>query len=96
MRFLSDNSLDWADGGQIPTRPSLRKTERFEKMSVQSAFAKQISFVQYQPRLPFIFEYQTEYGLAVEKILRGKASPEDALAAAEKRVNEIIKREATP
>jgi hypothetical protein len=32
----------------------------------------------------------------VEKILRGKASPEDALAAAEKRVNEIIKREATP
>ncbi|MCX6368553.1 MAG: ABC transporter substrate-binding protein [Armatimonadetes bacterium] len=96
MRFLSDNSLDWADGGQIPTRPSLRKTERFEKMAVQSAFAKQISFVQYQPRLPFIFEYQTEYNLAVEKILRGKASPEDALAAAEKRVNEIIKREATP
>ncbi|WP_309688433.1 ABC transporter substrate-binding protein [Armatimonas sp.] len=96
MRFLSDNSVDWAAGGQIPTRPSLRATPEFQAMAVQSAFAKQIPFVQYQPRLPFIFEYQTEYGLAVEKILRGKASPEEALAAAEKRVNEIIKREATP
>ena len=96
MRFLSDNSVDWAAGGQIPTRPSLRATPEFQAMAVQSAFAKQIPFVQYQPRLPFIFEYQTEYGLAVEKILRGKSSPEEALAAAEKRVNEIIKREATP
>ena len=96
MRFLSDHSVDWAAGGQIPTRPSLRATPEFQAMAVQSAFARQIPFVQYQPRLPFIFEYQTEYGLAVEKILRGKASPEEALAVAEKRINEIIKREATP
>lgn len=94
MRFLSDNSLDWADGGQIPTRPSLRNTPRFQAMAVQSAFAKQVPIVRYHPQVPFIFEYLTEYNLAMEKILRGRATPEDALGAAEKRVNEILAREA--
>lgn len=94
MRFLSDNSVAWAAGGQIPTRPSLRATAEFEQMPVQSAFARQIPFVRYEPQLPFIFEYLTEYNLAVEKILRGRATPEEALGAAEKRVNAIIAREA--
>jgi multiple sugar transport system substrate-binding protein len=94
MTFLSENSLDWADGGQIPTRPSLRATPRFAAMGVQSAFATQVPFVNYQPQLPFIFEYLTEYNLAVEKILRGRATPEAALTAAEKNVNAILAREA--
>lgn len=94
MRFLSDNSVAWAAGGQIPTRPSLRATREFQQMAVQSAFARQIPFVRYQPQLPFIFEYLTEYNLAVEKILRGRASAQEALGAAERRVNEIIAREA--
>ncbi len=93
MRFLSDNSVEWAAGGQIPTRPSLRATPEFKKLTVPSAFATQIPFVKYQPQLPFIFEYLTEYNLAVEKILRGRASASDALGAAEKRINEIILRE---
>ena len=94
MRFLSENSVDWAAGGQIPTRPSLRATERFRQMPVQSAFASQIPFVRYLPRLPFVFEYQTEYNLAIEKILRGRATPEEALAIAEAHVNKILAREA--
>lgn len=94
MRFLSDNSVAWAAGGQIPTRPSLRATPEFEQMAVQSAFATQIPFVRYEPQLPFIFEYLTEYNLAVEKILRGRASAEEALSAAEKKVNSILAREA--
>ena len=94
MKFLSDNSIDWAEGGQIPTRPSLRAQPRFQALSIPNAFATQIPYVQYIPRLPFIFEYETEYGLAVENILRGKASPEEALKKAEDNVNVILAREA--
>jgi multiple sugar transport system substrate-binding protein len=94
MKFLSNNSIDWAAGGQIPTRPSLRAKQAFKDLTVPAAFAEQIPYVQYIPRLPFIFEYETEYGLAVEKILRGKASPEEALTLAEKNVNAILAREA--
>jgi len=96
MRFLSDNSLDWAEGGQVPTRPSLRDTRRFRAMTVQSAFARQIPIVRYMPQQPFVFEYLTEYDLAVEKILRGKQAPADALAAAQARVESIRRRESPP
>lgn len=95
MRFLSDNSLDWADGGQVPVRQSLRQSERFQKMAVQSQFARQVPYVKYLPQIPFIFEYETEYNLAVEKILKGEATAEEALAPAQKRVNEILEREAS-
>lgn len=96
MKFLSDNSIDWAAGGQIPTRPSIRATPEFKALTVPSAFAQQVPFVRYHPQLPFVFEYMTEYNLAVEKIVRGRAPAQEALAAAEKRVNEIMAREKAP
>lgn len=95
LQFLSENSLDWADGGQVPARKSLRTTPRFAAMPIQTAFAQQIPYLTYQPRIPFIFEYLTEFNLAVEKSLRGRTSPQEALAAAQTRINEIIQREAT-
>lgn len=93
IKYLSDNSLDWAAGGQIPTRPSRRASERFKEMTVQSAFARQISYVNYMPRLPFIFEFQTEFNLALEKALRNRNTPADALRVAEANINKILARD---
>jgi multiple sugar transport system substrate-binding protein len=93
MKFLSDNSLDWAAGGQIPVRRSLRAAPRFREMEVQSAFARQIPYLTYMPRLTYVFEFAREFNLAVEMAARGRASPGDALRAAEARVNQIIARE---
>lgn len=93
IKFLSDNSLDWAEGGQVPVRKSLRATPRFRAMSVQSAFARQIPYVVYLPRLPFIFEFQTEFDTAVEKALRGSVTPQAALDLAAANVNRVIARQ---
>jgi multiple sugar transport system substrate-binding protein len=93
MKFLSDNSLDWAAGGQIPVRKSLRHTPRFAGMSVQFAFARQIPYVSYFPRMTFILEFLREFDLALEMAGRGRMSPGSALQAAEDRVNQIIQRE---
>ena len=92
MRFLSDNSLDWAEGGQVPVRKSLRATPRFASMPIQSAFATQIPIVNYLPRLPFIFEFQTEYDTAMESALRGTLTPQAALQTATSNINAIIAR----
>jgi multiple sugar transport system substrate-binding protein len=92
VRFLSDNSLDWATGGQVPARRTLRETDRFSKMPVQHAFAEQLPYLIYSPQVPFIFEYQTEFGLAMEKILRGTSEPQAALHAAAIKINEVIER----
>lgn len=93
IKFLSDNSLDWAAGGQIPARTDLLHSTRFQKMPVQAAFSTQIPIVSYLPRLSFIFEFQTEFNTAVEKALRGSATPEQALATAEANINKVLARE---
>ena len=93
VRFLSDNSLDWALGGQVPVRKSLRDTERFRAMTVQHQFARQISFVEYMPRVPFIFEFYSEFDLAVERALRGRMPPGEALRIATENVNRVIERD---
>ena len=92
IKFLSDHSLDWAEGGQVPVRKSLRESDRFRAMYAQSEFAKQIPYVSYFPPTPFIFEYQTEFDLAVERALRGTMSAKDALAAANVNVQAAIDR----
>lgn len=93
MKFLSDNSLDWAEGGQVPVRKSLRNTERFKAMTVQSQFARQIPIVSYLPSLTFIFEFETELSNAIEKILRGTDSAQHSLDVASDNLNQIIARE---
>jgi multiple sugar transport system substrate-binding protein len=92
VKFLSDHSLDWAAGGQIPARRSLRDSARFRAMTVQAQFARQIPYVTYMPQLPFVFEFNTEFDYAVEKALRGSATPQQALDTATANVNKIIAR----
>src|SRR5690606_23956373 len=82
LGYLSDHTLDWAEGGQIPVRQSLRDSERFRAMPVQAEFARQIPYVEYMPSTPFTFEYQTEFDIACERVLRAAATPEVAIREA--------------
>jgi len=92
VKFISDNSLDWAAGGQVPVRKSLLNSERFSSMAIQNAFARQLPYIQYMPRVPFIGEFCGELDIATEKTLRGSMSAQEALDIATKRVNKAIKR----
>jgi len=92
IKFFSDNSLDWAASGQIPSRKSLRNTEEFRKMDVQYQFSKQVPYVAFQPHVPFVFEFASEFDVALEKALVGSASPKEALQTAVSNVNKVIER----
>lgn len=96
MKYLSDNSLDWAGAGQIPVRKSLRQTERFQKMTVQREFAKQIPYVQYFPQVPYIFEMLTEFDLGIERALRGRVPAEAALQDADRQIQKVLRRYREP
>lgn len=78
IKYLSDTTLDWAEGGQVPCRPSLRESERFKAMAVQSTFARHLPHIAYMPSTTYTFEYQTEFDLACERVLRHAATPEVA------------------
>jgi multiple sugar transport system substrate-binding protein len=92
VKFLSDNSLDWADAGQIPVRKSLRTSERFQGMTIQREFAKQIPYAAYFPAVPYNLEYINQWDQAVELILRGTETPQKALGRARVNIEKIMKR----
>lgn len=92
IRFLSDNSLDWAEGGQIPVRKDLRETERFAGMTAQREFARQIPHMTYTPAVPFVFEYLAEFDLAMERALRGRLSARESLDLAAEKIGRIMTR----
>lgn len=93
IKFLSDHSVEWAAAGQIPVRMSLRNTSAFKAMPVQNAFAKEIPYVHYSPRVPFIFEFFSEFDLAVERAMRGTMPAKEALQIATVRIDKAIERD---
>jgi multiple sugar transport system substrate-binding protein len=88
MKFISDNSLDWADAGQVPIRKSVLASDGFKKLQVQYAFSKQLPYVMYPPRTPSLNQLQLNINLACESAIRGNMSA----AAALKKANEDYKR----
>jgi multiple sugar transport system substrate-binding protein len=92
VRFLSDNSLLWADAGQVPVRKRLRETPEFKAMPVQSTFAQQIPYAKPMPSTTFTREYQIAFDSACEAVLRRDRSAASALADAAKEIRNAAAR----
>jgi len=92
MRYLSDHSLDWAEGGQIPVRRSLLNQPRFRQMRVQYAFAQQLPYVVFEPASHKSTEIMPFYDAAIEAALLGIKSPQDALNEAARRIQQVLDR----
>ncbi len=93
IKFLSDNSLDWAKGGQVPVRTHVLESKEFQSLPVQSQFAKQLAYVQYEPFSLLINQMGTFGDAALEGALNGSEPPSEALAKAARRVNQVLARE---
>jgi len=92
MRYLSDHSLDWAEGGQVPVRRSLLRQPRFRRMRVQYAFAKQLPYVVFEPASHKSTEIMPFYDAAIEAALLGIKTPQDALNEAARRIQQVLDR----
>lgn len=93
IQFLSENSIEWADAGQVPARKSVRATPKFKAMPVQYGFAQQIPHMIYPPRINVLFEFTLEIDLAVEKVMRGRSSAAEALKVADQNAQKFIDRD---
>ncbi len=96
MRFLSDNSLSWAEGGQVPARVAIRDSPAFAALPVQSAFARQLDHIVYDPLTPKANALGPFVDPAIESVLLNlDTSPnglENALHDASRRINQVLKR----
>src|SRR5688572_2952216 len=92
VTYLSNNSLDWAEGGQVPVRRSLRDGARFRGMTAQFEFARQMPYIAYMPRVLFVNEYLAEFDPAIDSALRGSLAPEAAVRRAQANIERVMRR----
>lgn len=93
MRYLSDHSIVWAEGGQVPVRKSILATDRFKALKVQTEFAKQLDYVVFEPQSVYYNLVATFGDSAFEAILNQTQKPSDALATASRRINNILEKQ---
>lgn len=93
VKYISDHSITWSGAGQVPARLSIRNSPEFKAMQVQHAFSIDVPRILYPPKSPKVFELVQAMDLAVESVIRGNASPKDALDRANKTAQDVITRD---
>ncbi len=92
MRFLSDHSLTWGQGGQVPARLAVERSAQFQSLTVQAQFARQLNYVHYEPLVPqdnSLFQFVDP---AIESVLLHLQTPQQAMQDADRRIDQLLKR----
>jgi multiple sugar transport system substrate-binding protein len=92
MCFLSDNSLLWAEGGQVPARNDIRATPEFAHLGAPTEAARQLSYVVYEPPSPRANALFPFVDPAIESVLLNRETPQSAFTDADRRMNQVLKR----
>jgi multiple sugar transport system substrate-binding protein len=91
--WITKNAQQWAESGQIPARGSVRESEEFQALEIQSAIATQIEDARFFPAFPgapdLLFG-EGSAGAAVLEVIAGQSDPQSALDAAADRYNQIL------
>ncbi|HUQ22577.1 MAG TPA: ABC transporter substrate-binding protein [Gaiellaceae bacterium] len=90
LNWISEHSIDWAKGGQVPARNSVRNSAEFKQLKNQSILAEQIDVVHFPPALPGIADAQAEMEAAVNRAILGKQSPKEALDSGASKANKLL------
>jgi multiple sugar transport system substrate-binding protein len=91
LGYLSANSIEWAKSGQIPARNSVRESDEFAALEVQSTLAEQLEHAVYFPTIPGIGDiHAPTYEQAVNTVVLGKSDARTALEDAEKKANALL------
>lgn len=92
MRFLSDHSVLWGEGGQVPARLSVLRSAAFRALPVQNQFARQLSYVIYDPQIPRANALNQFADPAIEAALLQLQTPQAAMADADRRIDQLLNR----
>jgi multiple sugar transport system substrate-binding protein len=99
IRYLSDQSFIWTrDAGHMPVRNSVLQSDDFKKLTKSQAFARSLEFARYYPSIikqsaVFGREPTSPFVMMMESVMLNKATPKDAVPAAEKAVNDILSKQ---
>lgn len=90
LNWISTKSIEWAKGGQVPVRNSVRESEEFKALPEQSALASQIDNLHFLPSVPGIGDAMPEFDKALNLAVLGQKDPKAALTEAAGRATKIL------
>ncbi|KOX09361.1 ABC transporter substrate-binding protein [Micromonospora profundi] len=79
INWLSQHSLDWAKGGQIPARKDVREGAEFKALPEISALAPELDYAAFPPAAPGLGEVITTFYNSFNEAALGKKTPKQAL-----------------
>lgn len=90
VNFVSQKSLEWAKGGQVPARKQVRDSAEFAALKDQAAIGAQINDLHFPPPVPGIGDALAELNKAVNEAVLLKSEPAKALSDAAARADKIL------
>jgi multiple sugar transport system substrate-binding protein len=90
LNWISTKSLEWAKGGQVPARNSVRESAEFKALKEQEALASQIDDLHFPPPVAGIGDAMPEFDKALNLAVLGNKAPKAALEEAAGRANKIL------
>ncbi|MFY1596635.1 ABC transporter substrate-binding protein [Micromonospora sp. WMMD737] len=79
INWLSQHSLDWAKGGQVPARKAVRDSADFKALTEVNALAPELEYAAFPPAAPGLGEVMTTFYNSYNEAALGKKSPKQAL-----------------
>jgi len=93
IKYMAENSVTWAQAGQIPASNSVRESAEFLAIEPQASIAPSVEFAIFPPSVPGITDAFGPLGEAVGAIMNGTATDIKAtLDDAATRANEILEQ----
>jgi multiple sugar transport system substrate-binding protein len=90
INWLSEHSLEWAAGGQVPARKSVRDESGFQALTEVNALAPEIEYAAFPPAAPGIGEVTTLFYTAFNEAVLGKKDPKKALDDGVAKANKLL------
>jgi multiple sugar transport system substrate-binding protein len=92
INFISQQSLEWAKGGQVPARKEIRDSTEFAALKEQAAIGTQIDNLHFPPSVPGIPDALATVDTAVNEAILLRKEPGKALADAAAKANQILEQ----
>ncbi|UOQ86812.1 extracellular solute-binding protein [Gracilibacillus salinarum] len=90
MNFAADHGAMWAQAGHIPSKTTVVESEEFQELPYRSEYAEVASYVNFVDRNIYARGLEEIVIRHLDTIWSGEATPEEAFAAMETEVKDLI------
>jgi multiple sugar transport system substrate-binding protein len=90
INWISGKSIDWAKGGQVPARNSVRESKEFADLTSQATFAEQVDYLRFAPAVAGITDTMPHIEKAINQAVLLKKDPGAALADAADKAAKVL------